>query len=387
MLESWSILKQSTPILILLLLCCSAVFSASLTYDRATGNLDGFAVNIADSPNYPGGYTNATEVWSKSGFIGRLLYLGEPCTFTFSNIGPVASYTSNNRFYFTLNNDGTPNTGVWREFFLVTRAKGITHGGSQHDFSSINSVIANNSGSFLLNVGAGTELASVGEVGYDTNRNSGVYTGTNAFRYKYPYSAIWIDVTLIRTTSARSSTTRGYYESHIQITTGGGLSQTLYLGGMYNPRSSHTEPNAYAFSIEELYTSAFPFSELENRNSVAASMEVATIKYVSHVDQAEISIASNAAGTAAAFYFTTSDGLYFPFRVAYDAVTPNLSPVEITPASNTFTTVSTTVASPVGGSYTANRLEGKIKLFVPVNTNPAEGLYSSTIYILVTQID
>jgi len=163
-------------------------------------------------------------VWSKSGFIGRLLYLGEPCTFTFSNIGPVASYTSNNRFYFTLNNDGTPNTGVWREFFLVTRAKGITHGGSQHDFSSINSVIANNSGSFILNVGAGTELASVGEVGYDTNRNSGVYTGTNAFRYKYPYSAIWIDVTLIRTTSARSSTTRGYYESHIQITTGGGLS-------------------------------------------------------------------------------------------------------------------------------------------------------------------
>ncbi|MFA6773881.1 MAG: hypothetical protein WCR99_09325, partial [Sphaerochaeta sp.] len=60
-------MKQSTPILILLLLCCSAVFSASLTYDRATGNLDGFAVNIADSPNYPGGYTNATEVWSKSG--------------------------------------------------------------------------------------------------------------------------------------------------------------------------------------------------------------------------------------------------------------------------------------------------------------------------------
>ncbi|MDD2395031.1 MAG: hypothetical protein PHG12_04790, partial [Sphaerochaeta sp.] len=63
-------MKQSTPILILLLLCCSAVFSASLTYDRATGNLDGFAVNISDSPNIPSGYTNATEVWEKTGFIG-----------------------------------------------------------------------------------------------------------------------------------------------------------------------------------------------------------------------------------------------------------------------------------------------------------------------------
>ncbi len=387
MLETWSNLKHTTLILAILLFCSSVVFPASLTYDRATGNLDGFAVNISDSPNYPGGYTNSTEVWSKTGFIGRLLYQGEPSTFTFTNIGPVASYTTNNRFYFTLNNNGNPNTGVWREFFLVTRAKGITHGGSQYDFSAVNSVIANNSDSFTLNVGAGAEPATVGETGYDTNRNSGIYNGSNAFRYKYPYSVIWIDVTIIRTTSARSSTTRGYYESHIQITTGGGLSHTLYLGGMYNPRSSHSEPNAYAFSIEELYTTAFPFTELENKNSAATSMEVATIKYVSHVDQAEISIASNAAGTAAAFYFTSPDGLYFPFKVAYDAVVPNLAPVEITTMNNSFTTVSTTVTSPVGGDYTANRLEGKIRLFVPANTNPAEGIYSSTIYILVTQVD
>jgi len=306
------------------------VFPASLTYDRASGNLDGFAVNISDSPSYPDGYTNTTEVWNKTGFIGRLLYQGEPSTFTFSNIGLVASYTQNNRFYFTLNNTGTPNNGVWREFFLVVRAKGITQGGSQYDFSSINSVIANNSGSFTLNVGAGTEAATVGEVGYDTNRNSGIYDGSNAFLYKFPYSVIWIDLTLIRTTSERSSTTRGYYESHILISTSRGLSHTLYLGGLYKPRVSHTEPNAYSLSIEELYTTAFPFSELENRNSVATSMEVATIKYVSHVDQAEISIASNKAGTATTFYFTTTDGLYFPFNVVFDAVTPNLSPVGIT---------------------------------------------------------
>lgn len=379
-------MKLTTLLLSFILSCNLMVFSGSLNYDRATGNLDGFLVTTTDSPNYPSGYENATEVWDKSGFIGRLLYLGEPTTFTFTNIGRDPSGTSNNRFYFILNNTGTADTAVWKEFFIVARAKGITQGGSQYTFTSVNSVIANNGESFSLAYGAGTELVTVGQTGYDTNRQSGIYNGSNAYRYKYPYQIIWIDLTLIRT-SASSSITRGYYESHIRISTDTGLCHELHLSGEYKPRTNHLEPDPYFFGIEQLYTQAFPFSELENRNTPASALEVATIRYTSHIDQAQIRIASNVAGNDTNFRFTSDEGLSFPFKVVYDGTIPNLAAVEVTPSSNTFTTVSNTVTSPVGGSYTANRLEGTIKLFVPANTQPSSGLYSSTIYILVTQVD
>lgn len=380
-------MKTTTLLLALMLVYSPMVFSGSLDYDQATGNLDGFSVTTTDSPNYSSGYENSTEVWDKSGFIGRLLYVGEPTTFTFTNIGSNPYGTSNNRFYFILNNTGTANTAVWKEFFFVARAKGITQGGSQYAFTSVNSVIANNGGSFSLAFGAGPELVAVGQTGYDTNRQSGIYTGSNAFRYKYPYQAIWIDLTLIRTNVSKSIYTRGYYESHIRISTNTGLCHELHLGGEYIPRSNHIEPEAYFFGIEELYTQAFPFTELENRNTVASALEVATIRYTSHVDQAQIRIASNATGTDTNFRFTSDEGLSFPFKVVYDGTLPNLAAVEVTPSSNTFATVSSTLPSPVGGSYTAYRMEGKLKLSVPINTQPASGLYSSTIYVLVTQID
>lgn len=363
------------------------IFSGSLDYDKATGNLDGFSVTTTDSPNYPSGYENSTEVWDKSGFIGRLLYVGEPTTFMFTNIGLDPYGTSNNRFYCILNNTGTANTAVWKEFFLVARAKGITQGGPNIPSPPRTLLLPTMVDPSVLHLELELNWWQLGRPGMIPTDKAVSITGSNAFRYKYPYKIIWIDLTLIRTSASRSIYTRGYHESHILISTNTGLCHELHMGGEYNPKSSNIEPNVYFFGIEEQYTQAFPFSDLQNRNTVASALEVATIRYTSHVDQAQIRIASNAAGTVTSFRFTSDQGLSFPFKVVYDGTIPNRAAVEVTPSSNIFTTASTTLSSPVEGSYTAYRLEGKVKLFVPTYTQPASGLYSSTIYVLVTPVD
>jgi hypothetical protein len=131
-------------ILLLLLLSASLpLAAASLTYDPARGKLSGFRVSRNDNllygackqKDYHGMDRN---VWDNTkGYVGRLLYTGAPTTFTFSNIGAAPSGSSN-RFYFT-QKDGS---GHSREFFLVIRAKGLFHEGTnQDDFSKRNYVI------------------------------------------------------------------------------------------------------------------------------------------------------------------------------------------------------------------------------------------------------
>ncbi|MGE4584944.1 MAG: hypothetical protein AB7C91_09850 [Sphaerochaeta sp.] len=378
---------KPTPISALLLVLCNAlVFGGSLTYDRASGNLDGFAVNTSDYPSIPSQYAVSQEYWQNSGFIGRLVYEGEPTNVTISNIGPIPTNASNNRFYFTLNNTGTPNAGSWREFFLIARPKGLTHGGASIAYTAVNSVIANNNDTFLIPEGAGEETVEPGEIGYDTQAREGMYDGLNGYRYKYPYRYIWVDLTLIRTTVSRNIQ-KGYYESHFSLTTTTGMQYIFHLAGENNPRNYHIEPEAFYFGIEETYQKAFPYSLLQDRNTINDALQVAIIKYTSHIDQAQIAIASDAAGINTNFSFNSPQGLSFPFKVVFDATTPNLSPMELHAGSNSFTTSSTSETSPIGGSYTAYRLEGAVKLFVSPDTYPGEGTYSATIYVLITRID
>lgn len=373
-----------TVLLIMMCLISTSLFAVMLTYEQATGKLRGFQLGVADSPSIPSSYAVSTEYWGNEGYIGRIVYQGNPTTFTFSNIGPTAN-TTGTRFYFTYNSNGWINTSRWQEFFLVVRAKGLKQGGGQYDFSGVNAVIANNNGIFTLTQGAGTDLVLIGETGYDSNLQSGVYNGTNGYKYKYPYSYIWLDVTLIRTQNFQSLS-KGYYESLFSITTGNGLSSQLNLGGEYSPRSNQSGPFAYFFGIEETAAKPFSFASLSTRNTVANALPVAKLRFSSDMSNAEVTISSDPSGMQSSFYFS-SNGISFPFHVVFDSAIPSIGRSEITSSlNNTFSGTSATVASPVDGStYSAFRLEGDICLFVDPNLTPASGIYTSTIYVSITQ--
>ncbi len=203
-------MKHSTLVslilLVIFILLAIPLFSAELTYDMATGKISGFDLANPDSPDTPSSYANATEVWQNNGFVGRLNYRGEPTTLTFSNTGSVATGTSNNRFYFTYDTNGTIKLNRWREFFLVTRVKGLYHNGGQHDYSGINTVVANNGGTVAITQGAGPEVVASGQAGFNSSGAPGTYNGSNGFKYKYKYQYIWVDVTVILTNEKKTST-------------------------------------------------------------------------------------------------------------------------------------------------------------------------------------
>ncbi len=141
----------------LLLLLLTSVLStlplgaASLIYDQASGNITGFNMDRGDIPSYASGYKGTLwpgnkERWENDGYIGRLLYTGEPTTFTFYKVGDktgTGSGTTANRFYFT----HLDSCSYWREYFLVIRAKGLRHDGKHIDIYGENTVIQENYGS------------------------------------------------------------------------------------------------------------------------------------------------------------------------------------------------------------------------------------------------
>ncbi len=298
----------------------------------------------------------------------------------------MAVGANNNRFYFTLNN-GNPEPRWWREYFLVTRAKGLRHDGQRIDFSAVNVVIANSGGTYTLPVGAGSETVGAQETGYNAQGESG--TNTNGSHpYRYPYRAIWIDVTQINTTNKTWGLTPkgGYYESHIQITTQNAAVLTLNLAGQYWQTAWNTKPFVNTFSVERIYTQPIPYIELEMRTTLASSLDIATIRYLSTVDKARIYISSDASGIGTNFVFTSKDGsATLPYRLAYQSTLSSSSPVEITMANQSFLTTKTSMESPIDGdTYSVHRLEGKVRLFLdPLADPPTPGVYSSNVYVVV----
>lgn len=108
---------------IIIVLLHITLFGNAITYDIATGTLQDFAINYNDNPDDPSAYMNGTPVWDHPGFLGRLIYTGEPTRLTFFNHGPT---TSGSRFYFTGTDwSAQSSTGYYREFFIVARAKGF----------------------------------------------------------------------------------------------------------------------------------------------------------------------------------------------------------------------------------------------------------------------
>jgi len=377
-------MKSCEKILLLvlfsLLLSMFSLYADCLSYDMATGTLNGFDVYERDNPRNPNQYKNSTEVWEKSGFVGRVVYTGPPTTLSFTNTGPIATGTGNNRFYFT----SLSSTAHWSEFFLVLRAKGLRHSGNQHDFSGINTVVEHPGETITIPYGGGSEEVAVGEEGYNDDGAKDVYDGSNGYKYKYPYRYIWVDVTLIRPRIISHNwlnLNTGYYESEITVTAQSLTSHILRLSGIHRSASGNPPP-FYSFSVTKTIDDPFPFSELDGRTTPAQALTVGVSVYSSDNCAANISFAANADGTSDLFYFH-GDGLSFRYYLAFDATKPNL-PVSPVNLLSVFATEILSVLSPIDLiPRNMHVLEGDLKIYIPVQVHPADGVYTSTIYCFV----
>jgi len=381
--------KHTTTIVIILFVCSLFIaiplFSAELTYDMATGKITGFDLASPDDPDTPSSYVNSTEVWMQDGFVGRLNYRGEPTILTFSNTGDIATGTTYNRFYFTYDTNGTIKLDRWREFFLVTRVKGLYHNGVQHDFSGINTVVANNGGTVPITQGAGPELVAISESGYNSSGASGIYDGSNGFMYKYKYQFIWVDVTVILTRQ-KKNLDRGYYKTQFTANSTSGVNYTMTLIGEKDPKNNQTEPSAFYFGVESIVSNPFPYTNLFDKNTLGNSLLVGRLRYFSLDDSANVRIAANSIGTLTNFTLQSVGATSVPYSLAFDPIAPNTSAVQITSSYTTFDSAYLPTISPIDGSSTyGNVLEGEVRIFVAPETYPVSGTYSSTIYCILTQ--
>ena len=375
----------SLILLVIFILLAIPLFSAELTYDMATGKISGFDLANPDSPDTPSSYANATEVWQNNGFVGRLNYRGEPTTLTFSNTGSVATGTSNNRFYFTYDTNGTIKLNRWREFFLVTRVKGLYHNGVQHDYSGINTVVANNGGTVAITQGAGPEVVASGQAGFNSSGAPGTYNGSNGFKYKYKYQYIWVDVTVILT-NQKKNLNKGYYKTQFTANSTTGVNYTMILIGERDPRNNQNEPSAFYFGVESIVSNPFPYADLFSKNSMGNSLFVGRLRYFSLDDSANVRFASNAGGTLTSFTLQSVGATPVPYSLVFDPTAPDSAAEHITSASTLFNSAYLPTISPIDGTSTdGNILEGNLRIFIAPETYPLSGTYSSTIYCILTQ--
>ena len=375
---------------LLLSLCLGTpLFSEELTYDMATGKISGYDLNNVANPVSPSSYETSTEVWTNTGFVGRLNYRGDPTTLTFNNSGYTATKNIPNprRFYFTYYTNGNSKTNRWREFFLVTRVKGLLHNGVQDDFSGINQVVAVEGGTVDIDKGAGPELALDGEQGYTRSGAGPIkFENNNDYIYKYKYQYIWVDVTVLITDES-NNLKNGYYVTQFTATTPSSLHYTLQLIGGSDPNSNQLEPSAFYFGIENVVSNPFPYSNLITKNGRTNALTVGKLRYFSIEDSAKVNFSSNSGGSAVNFKLTASGMTPVTYYVVFKKTQPSGNPVTVTSASQDFTSNSQITISPIDGRETpANIIEGDIQIFVDENTYPMAGTYSSTIYCTLTQI-
>ena len=363
-----------------------AYYSSSLSYDPVTGKLIGFDVGVTDNPSNPTAYDGKKkEEWQRSGFIGRIVYTGPPTTLTFTNTGPIATGTQENRFYFT----HLSNQGSWKEFFLVVRSKGITHSGTRIDYSEVNSIVEHPFDTITMPFGAGFEEVESGKEGYNIFGTKGTYDGLNGYKYKYPYKYVWMDVTLIRTANSSSLISGSFYESEIAVTAESGTSLTLLLSGEHGAPVGDP-PSIYSFGVMKTIADPFPMSDLTGRTTPTQGLKVGAVTYSSYETAANIHFAANAAGTSDVFLFRNEDNnnIWFRYYLAFQATKPN-RPLEQVTLAERFPTATQTVYSPIDypyRTYTWNYLEGDLKIYLPDQVNPASGIYTSTVYCFVTPI-
>lgn len=238
-------------------------------------------------------------------------------------------------------------------------------------------------------MGAGDDLVSIGEFGYNESGGSGIYAEGNDFKYKYEYSYIWFDTTkiLYSVFGQTFSSLAGYYESQIQVTSTSGAFLILNLLGSWGITSG-PEPFTYSFAIDNYYTSPISYHQIKDCNLCTNAFEIASISYLSTKHKAKITIASDPGGLFTDFSFKAKAGTEtFGFSLAFQQTLPEWALFEVS-ETNEFTSEAIPQHSPIGNEETTtHRLEGKIKLYTEANEpTPVSGVYSSTIYVIITQV-
>ncbi|HOE83702.1 MAG TPA: hypothetical protein PLK91_00645 [Sphaerochaeta sp.] len=275
--------------------------------------------------------------------------------------------------------------------FLARRAKGLRHDGTQDDFHEQCYVIVEDLDTFtLVSQGAGDELFNLGEFGFDGYGKSGIYTVDNNYIYKYGFSHIWIDVTVINRFNWGQSFLgkAGYYESSIAVSTGTGANRVLNLIGYHGSTGNTPKPFTYWFTATKYYTSPIPYSQIKGRNAPNTALEIASISFNSPNNAAKITIASDSAGEFTDFNFEATTGETFPFFLAFQPTIPAAEVTAISKPYNVHSTKSITATSPIGGTPTSHQLEGKVKLYTDATTvTPATGIYNSKIYFIIEPND
>ncbi|MDC7244785.1 MAG: hypothetical protein PQJ47_02570 [Sphaerochaetaceae bacterium] len=384
-----------------------SLWSNRLLFESSTGTVTDFDLNETNDSKNPtvstgniSSYGGSAEYWSYDGFIGRLVYQGEPNPLYVNNVGPTASNTSTPpRFYYTRIrwNTGTSDSSSWREVFFTARVKGEKHNGGSADLSGTNFVIENPGDSIDITVSSGENMSSAGETAYNSNGDQGTYNSSTGYIYAHPYKYLWIDFTAIRTTNRRRmnrESYKGYYQSFVQIL-GEGVQQVLSLEGYYDPYNNDIDPDAYSFSIERLAPDLIPFQTLITHTTYQNSLLAGSVRYHSTDDDASASVGfySDSLGTDTDFQFTSQVGgntVSFPYSVVFDPVLcgNKSQPSVVSSTNNSFETTMATVSSVIDtqSSY-ENVLTGDVRIFVNSGLNNSSypaATYSSIIYAIVT---
>ncbi len=383
-----TIRRKCIILLIFIISISFHLFGATIIYDRNGANITGFDISGTDNSN-PSTYNNSNDYTGLAGYAGRLLYRGEGTTLIFENGGPIASSTSNNRFYFTKNGD----TNGWKEVFFITRVKGKRHNSSTIvNYYNINTIIEHPSDSISL-PSAGPELLTENGPGFDQYGNAGTYNGSNQYIYTYKYDYTIVEITIIRTSTTRNfSSYFTNYETIVSVTGEGVDINLSFIGQTFWSSWLGSMPEQYVFSVERVVDDLIPIEVLSNKNSINDALNVGFLKYHSYFnDSGTISFSSNSSTVNTTFLFTRTIGsnIYsFPYNVVFDATKPNLPATKISSSNNSFASSSQSVVSPIGGSTVSiQALEGDIKIYLDspssINGKPP-GDYSSTIYCLLS---
>lgn len=374
--------------LCLLFLCSNTLHGRELIYDMATGKLTGFDLTSPDANVDPSHYAVAREFWQMPGFVGRLSYLGPPTTLTFINTGSSATGTTNGMFYFTYLTEGVSRLDYWREFFLVTRVKGLTHNGVHVPITQTNTVITSPGGTVTITEGGGLDEVEPGEPGYNSRSEPGTYDGSNGYKYKYTYKHIWIDVTFVKTNQGRPvSMEKGYYVTQFMATDPTGLNYTLRLIGEVN-KGQGQSPSSYYYGVEKTVPDFFPFTDMQYKNSSSNSLKVGELLYLSPTDKAEVRFASDRAGSQANFIFNPlGAGATTPFNctLVFDSIEPNEGRKTIKSPNKKFKSKKKDVMSPIDGRITSSHIiKGDIYIYVKPGIQPSSGTYQTTVYCILT---
>lgn len=389
------IYRKMYAFFIILLFCSLPLLAAELYYDQSTGKLFWHSLTQTDTSN-PNSYKNgSTRYWNSDQFVGRLAYEGPATTITFTNSGIPATggSASLDRFYFTYMTDGVSIPTRWRQYFLVATVRGSYQDGSHVDHSETegsygkdNRIILSSPFSFPLPGAGSDQNVQVGEYGYNTAGKRGIL-GTKGnsryYTYNYQYKLVWLDLTIIRMAPYPNPLPSGFYESIVTATTGNNLTQILQLGGANNPVGGIHE---YKFNVINVGPSPIPFDTLSSRNNVQNSLKVGRLEYLSSDDAVELEISSSSSGLANDFQLY-SDGISFPYKVAFTSTKPANTIRAINQIGIKFPSIAIDTYSAIDNQYHYQHIiEGDISIYLdPSVPTPVGGTYSSTIYCILTQ--